>query len=343
MTVTIESDVEGFNSLASQLLSNKEHKSQTQIPEKREEAPQEEIINEIKRSSFRKGDQNFDVDDDAEIEFMADKQPVKMKLAELKDRAAGDVAIKNRMHSLAEEKKKVQSTLKEFGRIAEKDPLDALKYISKQVKEAGTDFEYEKYLSALADQADKLSRMDEKDRRAYKAEKRLQEVEGDLSKKNQENLIGQYAQESQENLGITESQFNRAAEMVLENPVLMESVGSEEEFFETVEEMVIKAKQQKRVEGIISKVDPSEVTNSDLIIELSEMVDDLLPDGTDQDLYDILSEVLKTKSKVKIESRLSEKQRASMPVEQMKAQGASDFHLLVEELKQKRLEKQNRR
>ena len=342
MTATVQADVSGFEDLAGQLLSKRDSK----IPEaklQKEDIPtKEDPVQEAKRTSFRKGEQVFDVDDDAEIEFMADKQSVKMKLAELKDRAAGDVAIKNRLHSLAEEKKRVQGTLKEFGKIAEKDPLKALEYISKQVKEAGTDFEYEKYLSALATQAEKLARMDEKERRAHQAEKRLEEVEGDLSQKELEGLVRQSAQDSREKLGISESQFNQAAQMVLDNEVLMEAIETDEDFFGTVEEMVTKANQQKRVETVISRIAPAEATNTDLIIEMAEIVEELLPDGTDADLQEILAEILKPKLKNKVEARLSEKQRNSMPLEHMRTQGASDYQLLVEQLKEKRPEKPRR-
>lgn len=346
MTATVQADVSGFEDLASQLITKRDSKKLPEAKLEKADFPSKEEKFEqadIRRSSFKKGEQVFDVDDDAEIEFMADKQSVKMKLAELKDRAAGDVAIKNRMHSLAEEKKKVQGTLKEFGRIAEKDPLKALEYISKQVKEAGTEFEYDKYLGALATQAEKLARMDEKERRAHQAEKRLEEVEGDLSQKQIEDLVRHQAQETRETLGITESQFNQAAQMVLENPVLMESIEDEREFFSTVEEMVVKAKHQKRVESAISRVDPSEATNSDLIIELADIVEELLPDGTDADIQDIVAELLKPKVKGRVEARLSDKQRSSMPMEHMRSQGASDYLLLVEQLKEKRPEKSLRR
>lgn len=341
MTVTVQDDVKGFEDLASQLINKKDSRPipEGKLTDRDLGAYEENNEPEVKRSTFRKGESVFDIDDDAEIEFTADKQSVKMKLAELKDRAAGDVAIKNRLHSLAEEKKKVQGTLKEFSKIAEKDPLKALEYISKQVKEAGTEFEYDKYLAALANQAEKLARMDEKELRAHQAEKRLEEVEGDLSQKELEELVRQQSQVSRESLGITESQFNQAAQMVMDNPVLMESVENDQDFFSTVEEMVVKAQQQKRVELAISRVDPAEINNIDLVIELADIVEELLPDGTDQDLQDIVAEILKPKFKTRIESRLSEKQRNSMPIEQMKAQGASEFHLLVEQLKEKRLEK----
>ncbi len=346
MTATVQADVAGFEDLATQLISRRDNNGKipeaklekAEIPTREEQGAEQDV----KRSSFRKGERSFDIDDDAEIEFMADKNPVKMKLSELKDRAAGDVAIKNRLHSLAEEKKKVQGTLKEFSKIAEKDPLKALEFISKQVNEAGTEFEYDKYLNALANQAEKLARMDEKERRAHQAEKRLEEVEGDLSQREVEDLVRHSAQASRERLGIGESQFNQAARMVMENSVLMESIETDEEFFGTVEEMVVKAQQQKRVEQAISKVDPSEINNSDLIIELAEIVEDLLPDGTDSDIQEIVAEVLKPKIKGKVEQRLSDRQRTSMPIEDLRSQGASDFHLLVEQLKEKRLDKPRR-
>ncbi len=352
MTTLIETDVAGYENLATQLIEKRSHK--VSVPEAKMEAsemPSKEDVKEestseqstSRRSTFRKGDENFDIDDDAEIEFTADKQSVKMKLSELKDRAAGDVAVKNRMHSLAEEKKRVQGTLKEFSRIAEKDPLEALKYISKQVKEAGTDFEYDKYISALAGQAEKLSRMSEPERRAHQAEKKLEEVEGDLSQKEIEDIVRLKAQDSRASLGIEESHFNRAAQMVMENDVLMESVETEDDFFQTVEEVVIKSQNQKRIERLVGKVDPEEMNNKALIIEMSDIVERLLPDGTDKDLQDIIEEVLKPKTKLKAETRLSEKQRRSMPLEQMKAQGASDVHLLMEQLKEKRPDNSQRR
>ena len=89
---------------------------------------------------FKKGDQSFELDDDYEIEIMADKRPTKMTLRELKDRAAGDIAVKNRMHSLAEEKKRVQSTFKRFAEMAKNDPLGALEFISSKAKEADSGF-----------------------------------------------------------------------------------------------------------------------------------------------------------------------------------------------------------
>ncbi len=160
---TIEMDQTGFADLKDQLITKKTGESDPnkELTAKRETAPPN------KKFIFKKGDQSYELDDDFELEIMADKRLTKMTLRELNDRAAGDVAVKNRMHSLAEEKKKVQATFREFTDLAKTDPLGALEFISNKAKETDSEFEYNKYIEKLADHAEKLGRMDEKDRKAW--------------------------------------------------------------------------------------------------------------------------------------------------------------------------------
>lgn len=107
---TVEMDQTDFKDLQTQIFNNKsenvDRKDDIRDKIETKEAPQ------LKKYAFRKGDSVFELDDDYEIEFMADKKPTKLTLRELKDRAAGDIAIKNRMHSLAEEKKELTRLLK---------------------------------------------------------------------------------------------------------------------------------------------------------------------------------------------------------------------------------------
>lgn len=345
MTAIVEHDTQGFNDLINQL---ENRKPAPKIPEAKLSPAdvmgrQEDQTEDVKKYTFRKGDQTFDIDEDAEIEFTADKSPVKMKLRDLKDRAAGDVAIKNRMHSLAEEKKKVQATLKEFTSLGKKDPLGALEFISKMAKEADSEFEYDKYLTALADQAEKLSQMTESELKAYKNEKKLEEVEGDLSEEKQKSLISQMRQESISRLQIEESQFNDAAHRVLDNPDLMESIDNENEFFQTVEEMVTEARAQASVIKAINKVDPALATNEEMIFEISGLIRNN-PDFTQADVQDIVNEVLSDHKKQGAEQRLSNRQRANnVNLNHMKTQDVSEYGLLVEQLKERRDQKQNRR
>jgi hypothetical protein len=340
----IENDSQGYSALINQL----ENRSQpTKIPEAQIEKSEvmgrpDEVEIQSKRYSFKKGEHSFDIDEDAEIEFMADKAPVKMTLKELKDRAAGDVAIKNRMHALAEEKKKVQATLKEFTSLSKKDPLKALEFISRQAKEADSEFEYDKYLAALADQADKLSQMTEDELKYYKTEKKLEEVEGELSQEKQAALISQMRQESIARLDIEESQFNEAAQRILNNEELMSQIESEDQFFQTVEEMVTEAKAQVMAVKAINRIDPALGTNQSLIFELADWIQDN-PDFTESDIQEIVAGVFDGDVRQSAEQRLSNRQRAnSISVEQMRAQGATDYALLAEQLKERR-EKQQRR
>ena len=112
---TIQMDHAGFEELADKILDNKVEKPAADDI-RNKSAPKEEKkeIPASKKYVFRKGDQTLELDEDFELEMMADKRPLKLTLKELKDRAAGDIAVKNRMHSLAEEKKRLQATFKEF-------------------------------------------------------------------------------------------------------------------------------------------------------------------------------------------------------------------------------------
>ena len=150
---TVEMDGTGVESLQQQLLDKKsENNVENKPTPSRATQPEKDDYSSTKKYVFKRGDETFELDDDFEMEFTADKKPTKLSLRELKDRAAGDIAVKNRMHSLAEEKKRVQSTFKEFASLAKKDPLGALEYISNKAKESDSDFEYSKYIEKLAEQ-----------------------------------------------------------------------------------------------------------------------------------------------------------------------------------------------
>lgn len=152
---TVVMDHTDFTDLSNQIVNNKGQRTDdTDIRDKVAEAKESKReVPSSKKYVFRKGDQSLELDDDYEVEFMADKRPTKLTLRELKDRAAGDIAVKNRMHSLAEEKKRIQSTFKQFTDIAREDPLAALEFISGKAKESDSEFEYVKYMEKLGEQA----------------------------------------------------------------------------------------------------------------------------------------------------------------------------------------------
>jgi hypothetical protein len=86
---TVEMDRDGFSSLQDQLLNNKGAKNNPNqdIRENENQKVSNKVPPQLKKYVFKKGDQSFELDDDYEIEFMADKRPTKLTLRELKDRA----------------------------------------------------------------------------------------------------------------------------------------------------------------------------------------------------------------------------------------------------------------
>ena len=52
-----------------------------------------------------------------------------------------------------------------------------MEFISNKAKESDSEFEYSHYIEKLAEQAEKLGQMDEKERKAFELEKKLAKAE----------------------------------------------------------------------------------------------------------------------------------------------------------------------
>lgn len=367
-----------IDELQAKLMDAREPKEVSNDTEKEAGAPKEtkQKVKEAapavegRKMTFRKGEQVFEIDEDAEIEFMADKRPTKLTLRDLKDRAAGDIAVKNRMHALAEEKKKVNATFVNFAKIAKDDPLGALEYISEKAKEADSEFEHNKYLEMLADQADRLGKMDEKERKAHDLEKKLAKANQDLSQKEREQNV---VLRKQEILSvypeIGDQRFDEMVDAVLENPDLLADCETESDVMDTVEHLIEETLAQRDIMQAIESIDPSEANNDELIYAISDQLKQN-PDLEKEDLEEIVREVLgepvrrsaprvaqlerpapknarhreeRYEDRQEAIERLSEKQRSTVPRSQLRAQGSSDFHLLMNELQKKKQEEQSQK
>lgn len=339
---TVEMDHSQFGDLKQQILSSQEKKS----PETEKSASNDVRKSEVhreKKNAFKKGDQSIELDDDFEIEFMADKMPTKLTLRELKNRAAGDIAIKNRMHSLAEEKKRVQSTFREFASLAKTDPLGALEFISNKAKESDNDFEYSNYIEKLAEQAEKLGKMDEKERKAWDLEKKLQKAEKDLSHKEQITAIRERKAEILSSYPeIGDQQFGQMVEAVLNNEELVKDLENEDEVLDAVEDLIVETLTQKDIISVIRDINPAFLNDNDLIFHLSDQLRSN-PDLDEEDVRDILREVIQP-AQEKVLARkpiqderkrdmqsMSNKTRQGSPVSQKK-QNASPYDLLKQQL-----------
>ena len=325
MQETVLTEPSAYEKLSSEILGQP-------VPQSEEmsiEAP------EVKKYKFTKGETAFEVDEDAENEMMADKKPLKLTLRELKDRAAGDVAIKNRMHALAEEKKKIQGTFKEFSTLAKKDPLSALEFIVKQAQEADSELEYNKYLTMLADQAERLGQMDEPQRKAYETEKKLSKVEQDLALKDRQEKALTRKSEILSEYPELASQFDHMLDSVLASDEIMSKVESEEDILNRVEDLMEETLLQRDIIKLIKKVNPSQVSNDELIFTLSDQIR-ANPDFDEQDVTEILKELLQPYERREASKRLSEKQRDGSTIESLQARGASDYEILKAKLQEKK-------
>ena len=348
---TVEMDRDGYSSLEDQLLNNKGAKADpTQdIREKEEPKVSNKVPPQLKKYVFKKGDQSFELDDDYEIEFMADKRPTKLTLRELKDRAAGDIAVKNRMHSLAEEKKRVQSTLKQFADLAKNDPLAALEFISGKAKESDSEFEYSKYLEKLAEQAEKLGQMDEKERKAFELEKKLAKAEQDLSHKERTEAVVLRKQEMLSDYPeIGDQQFGQMVDAVLSNDDLLEGLQTEADVMDRVEELIQETLTQKDIMSVIREINPAHLNDNTLIFSLSDQLRQN-PDLDEEDVRDIVRSIIGNPDRARAQSTvqsdrkrdfqtLSNKARQGSAVREMRTQGAEPYDLLKQQLLERKEE-----
>jgi hypothetical protein len=347
---TVEMDRDGFSDLQDALLNNKSQKADV-AQDIREKVPTKEAKKEVtpsKKYVFRKGDQSLELDDDYELEIMADKRPTKLTLRELKDRAAGDIAVKNRMHSLAEEKKRVMSTFKEFADLAKKDPLAALEFISKKANESDSEFEYSKYIEKLAEQAEKLGQMDEKERKAWELEKKLAKAEQDLSRKERTEAVVLRKQELLSDYPeIGDSQFGQMVDAVLSNEELLEGLNDEHDVMNKVEELIQETLTQRDIMSVIREINPAHLQDNQLIFTLSDQLRQN-PDLDEEDVRDIIRDLI---GQEKVQRRapvntdrerdirtLSNKARQGTPESSYRTQNADPFDLLKQQLLERKQE-----
>lgn len=347
---TVEMDRSGFSDLKNQLLNSKAEKTEPKKEEKKDKPePREkkEPVSPNKKYVFKKGDKTLEVDEDFELEIMADKRPTKLTLRELKDRAAGDIAVKNRMHSLAEERKKVQATLKEFTNLAKTDPLGALEYISNQAQETDSEFEYNKYIEKLAEQAEKLGKMDEKERKAWELEKKLQKAEQDLSFKERQNAVVLRKQEIlAEYPEIGDQEFGQMVDAILTNEELSEGLENESDVMARVEDLIQETLTQRDLISVIKDINPAFADDNNLIFSLSDQLRQN-PDLDEEDVRDIVRELIQPeKEMVRPQSEerqkdvrtLSNKARQSTSVSNIRTQNADPYELLKQQLLERKEE-----
>lgn len=276
--------------------------------EEEEEADYSEQKAKGKGFKYKLGDDYFDIDDRALFQIKADGKTIDLSFGELRDAAAGGIAVRNRMRSLAEDKKKLLNPYKGFSKNAEQDPMLALKKVFNVIKQVDPDADFKKFLAGLGKQAQNLSKMSPSERKAYELEKELDETRENLSESER---IAKIQERKQELIGegLSEDKIFEYGQGILQDPTLASTVRNEEDLFDRIEDLADEVSRQQAVLSALHKVDSSIKGNDPLVFELSQILDKN-PDFDEEDLEEIVSGVLRGVKKSTASQVLSKRQRS---------------------------------
>lgn len=274
-------------------------------PEEQEEG--EEVS--ASKLSFTKGDQSFDVDEDAEFELKADGKTRKVTLRELRDYAAGGIAVRNRMRQLAEEKKKIHAPFKDFSKVSKNDPLGSLKKVFSAIKEVDPEVDFKGFLRDLGNQVQQQAKMSPAERKAYELESELREKDEALTNTQRLQMVRELEQEVMDTYQIDQERVAEYGDLILSDPTIASTVRNEKDLFDRIGEFADEVDRQQAVIAALSKVDKTIKPRDPLVLELSEVLRKN-PDFDSDDLQDIARQIVSGVEKTKASQKLSKKQRS---------------------------------
>ena len=283
--------------------------SRSKEGEEAEDSEEQEEVEKVNKYRFRKGDEDIEVDEDAEFELKADGKKRTVTLRELKDYAAGGIAVRNRMRQLAEQKHKIQEPFKNFSKNSENDALGTLKKVFYAIKEVDPQADYKTFLRSLGNQVKEQAQMSPSERRSYELEQELKEKEERLSDSERLAKINELQATVQDQYDINEDQVRTFAANILKDPQLKQTVRNEEDLFERVAEMADEVQRQQASIDALQSIDKKISSRDPLVLELSQVLKKN-PDFDSDDLKDIAKEVLNGVERTRASQKLSRKQRS---------------------------------
>lgn len=261
-----------------------------------------------KRLQFQVGDDTHEIDENARFEFKADGKTVNMSIAEMRDAAAGGIAVRNRMRQLAEEKKKLFTPFQGFSTLSSKDPLGALKKVFGAIKSVDENADLNNFLRDLGKQAQSLHSMSADERRAYELERDLDETRQTLTETERVAKIRSMQQDLMVERNLSEEQIFEYSNSILNNPELSENIRDEQDLFDRVGELAEEVDRQKAVRAALHKFDSKIKPNDPLVFELSSLLAKN-PDFNQTDLEEIAEGVLAGMKRSRQSMNLTRKQK----------------------------------
>lgn len=268
--------------------------------------------NEAQKGFFRfqKGKELYDIDPEAEIEFNADGKQVKMSLKQLRDAAAGGVAVRNRMRQLSEQKKAMLDPFVEAGSKAMDDPLGALKSMFSVVQKVNPSLNFKQFMQGLGKQAQNLSKMAPSERESYELKQQLQEEKEKSNKALNEAKMERLSAQLMSETGLSEDKIYEFGDQILRNPVLKNSIKDEEDLFTRIADLAEEVELQQASFDALKKFSPKITARDPLVFELSKVLRQN-PDFDERDLLDIAKGVVTNVTRTDAARVLSRKQRSA--------------------------------
>lgn len=286
---------------------------------------------------FKKGDKVFEIDEDAEIEFKADKEIRKLKASELRDKAAGDVAIQNRMKDLAEKRKEAEAFAKGFSSMSKADPMKALKYAIDYVQKSDPEINFDSFLKSLSDQASSLSKMSESELKAWKLERDIRDKETQLKQYDLEKNLNKMKDDLISEIDITSEQFDEMAISLLEHEELAQLIEKEDDLIEAVSLLHYEMETIGASYDVLKRVDPSIKGDDQAVFALSDIIKEN-PDFDEKDIEDIVYAMFKEARKEQQSQTQKNKQKPAS--DERKNENLSDYEFLMRELLSDKKKKQ---
>lgn len=270
---------------------------------------EEEYEESVNKLRFRKGDESFEVDEDALFELKADGINRKVTLKELRDYAAGGIAVRNRMRQLAEERKKIQDPFKDFSKVSKNDPLGSLKKVFSAIKEVDPNADLKGFLRDLGNQVQQQAKMTPAERRNYELENELREKENALTDTQRLQMIKEFENEIMETYQIDQDRIAQYGDAILSDPELSKKIRNEKDLFDRIGLLADEVDRQQAVISALGKVDKRIKPHDPLVLELSEVLRQN-PDFDEDDLQDIAHQIVNGVEKNRASQKLSKRQRS---------------------------------
>lgn len=293
---------------------------------------------EVKKIRFTKGDQFFDVDEDALAEIKADKSTRSLSAKEMRDKASGEIAIENRFREIAEKKKELEAFSKKFTQTAKADPIKALEMMVEFASKTDPDLNFNKYVNDLVKQAESLSTMTEAEKRAWDLDRKLKEKDQILKEKEDAEQFELKREEFAIEAEISTNEFDRMAQTILEDPELAQHIKSTDDLFRVVDEFHYEVQAQQVAYAALSRVSKGLPKDDPIVFELADVLKKN-PDFTPEDVSDIAKGLFQDEKREHAAKVLSRKQRSSVSTEDYRTENLSPFEFLQGELKKDREER----